>query len=991
MTYRLSVRLLILVGLMLGTAPAVHAGVLIVENGKSTGTIVLAADAPESVKAAAAELQRDIALATGAKLPIATGNAQVAGPIISLGATPQAAAAGISAQGIADGGYRIVTRGNTLYILGPDTPDDGWTAGGGFSSGTANGVYSFLEEQLDVRWLMPGDLGRDVPPRKGLEIGQIDRTHTPLFSNRLISQLFYTGMSKQQRQAVQTWMDRQRVGSNNYAAAIEHNHNWWRTVNRSAEADPLARGSADPGTPAVKALYKEHPDWFAMDASGKRPLPKNHYAKLESTNPQLVQWFAQQAIRTLKAAKRPQTFSLSPSDGSSTWSQSPESKALYDPSPSKIFDPEAPADSPGVSSLVLKWYHDVAQIVAREYPQGRLAGYIYSTYLYPPSKFSMKLPDNFTPVIAPSISYGYGLYRPRTREVFQEVMESWAKVAPANWYYYDLPNQILRQSEGDMGTSNFPGNVGLVTPAAPDLLNFLFHTLVHNRIKGTDSIYGLKNWSSGALTNTVLARMIWNPEADARALRDDWLTRAYGAEAGQVMQQFYDKLNGWFHDYYQSHAKMRYELTRGMLKDVYGAHYAELESLYLQAQGRPMNDVQKQRLQLIGDNLAVLQWRLRNAGFLPPEVHPQLACDSRQVNQLLKQSNDGFEVFPEIFQGTVRGTDRVALRKSAAALQGVSVQLGQKAAGDQPVVRLDDHVLMLYSTVGGEIRITPEQVIHDASFATYVVYSDYSRVAYPDSKARLAEGILDPTLPVTLSVKANTPYYLYLPPRKVRYRLRIEQASLVKADQHGSALTLHGGDAPLCVYHQSSEKSLMSVTQENGYVLVENPSSGAGVRAYLKTKYKTGRIDQNLDEGWRFSPDPADDGLKRGVTKADFDDSGWATLTATNWWQMQGFADYHGPAWYRIQFDGPTLKEDESARIFFGAVDGDAIVYLNGRKVGEHRLGERFAGWDKAFALDVTRALQPGKNTLTVQVLSKSKTSASGIFKGVCLISGVRK
>src|SRR5690606_34421160 len=123
--------------------------------------------------------------------------------------------------------------------------------------------------------------------------------------------------------------------------------------------------------------------------------------------------------------------------------------------------------------------------VAKEYPEGRLAGYIYAQYVYPPTKVHMKLPDNFIPVICGIGSYGYGLYRPDNRKRWTDVMEAWTKVAPKDWYYYDLPNQYLRQFDYEVGSANFPGTTGIITPAAPDILNFVFPQLVKSHIKGS--------------------------------------------------------------------------------------------------------------------------------------------------------------------------------------------------------------------------------------------------------------------------------------------------------------------------------------------------------------------------------------------------------------------------------------------------------------------------------------------------------------------------
>jgi hypothetical protein len=942
-------------------AARVEGGVVIVDQGRSDFTIVVPAKATESVKAAAQELQKDIALATGAELTVVGDDAKLAGGIISVGSTRQATAAGVSAKGIEAAGFRIVTKGGNLYILGQDTPEGQWTEQGGFSNGTANGVYTFLEESRDVRWLMPGGLGRDVPRRKSLEVADVDRTQTPAFSYRDITQLHSSP-------AVDAWKDHQRLGS---AWHLAYMHNWaW------LRKDP--------------SYYQQHPEWFAMDKTGKRPPPKNVYFKLETTNQELVKTFAQKAIETLKNAKRPGTFSLSPSDGSG-WSQSLQSKALYDPSLTNLSDPEAPAGKPVMSSLVLKWYHDIAQIVAKEYPQGKLAGLIYSSYVYPPTKYTMKLPDNFTPVICGIGEYGYGLYRKDNQKRYNQVMDAWAKVAPKDWFYYGLPNDLLRQNARDIGDSNFPGTTAIVAPAAPDILNFVWDNLRRNHMKGAD-IYGQPSWSDAAMANYIVAQMMWNPKLDAYAVQKEWLDRAYGTGAGAVMRRFYKNLNGWFRDYYQKNPEVNYKLTLGMLKDIYAAHFAEMENEFLEAQGQAMTGAQKERLQLIGDNLIVLEWRLRNGGLWPANLASKLERGDDEVIPLLTRSTDGFELFPGIVQGTLGSIDREVARKTATAMREVKVRLGEGAAplGKGEALNIDENVIVIYAVRDGQIRITPQMAAHGAFFASYVVAEDYSDLFYP-GKPLVVSGILNPGTPITFSAKAHTAYYLYLPPRTpVRYRLSIENAATAEGVLKDGVLSLYGESAPVYVYYQP-QRAPIGVVEQDDAVTIQKPFSAGAAKAILLRMghYRDVRIGQSLDLGWRFSPDPKNDGMQRGVTKGNFDDSSWKTISALNWWQAQGFGDYHGPAWYRITFTAKPLEAGRSALLYFGAVDGNAVIYLNGKKIKEHTLGPDFEGWNKAF-FAVTRELKAGKNTLVVEVTSKDQRTSSGMFKGVSLLSGVR-
>lgn len=78
---------------------------------------------------------------------------------------------------------------------------------------------------------------------------------------------------------------------------------------------------------------------------------------------------------------------------------------------------------------------------------------------------------------------------------------------------------------------------------------------------------------------------------------------------------------------------------------------------------------------------------------------------------------------------------------------------------------------------------------------------------------------------------------------------------------------------------------------------------------------------------------------------------------------------YDGTIWFRRKFD----HEPSGGRAFlwFGAVNYDAKVYLNGRKVGEH------VGGYTPFNFDVTDLLKEGENNLVVKV--DNKRSVDGV------------
>jgi len=149
-----------LAALLITSVAVCQAAVPIVMNRAAVCPIYRALDAPDSVKAAASELQRYVHEVTGVQLSIVDTPMT---PMIALGASPSATNAGVTAQGLPLEGFRIATRGQNLYIVGPDTPMGQTTPQGGTSNGTRNGTYAFIERYLGVRWLMPGEHGDYVP------------------------------------------------------------------------------------------------------------------------------------------------------------------------------------------------------------------------------------------------------------------------------------------------------------------------------------------------------------------------------------------------------------------------------------------------------------------------------------------------------------------------------------------------------------------------------------------------------------------------------------------------------------------------------------------------------------------------------------------------------------------------------------------------------------------------------------------------------------
>jgi len=130
-----------------------------------------------------------------------------------------------------------------------------------------------------------------------------------------------------------------------------------------------------------------------------------------------------------------------------------------------------------------------------------------------------------------------------------------------------------------------------------------------------------------------------------------------------------------------------------------------------------------------------------------------------------------------------------------------------------------------------------------------------------------------------------------------------------------------------------------------------------------------------------------------------FNDAGWATINTTSDWEVQGYTDYDGYAWYRFHFTLPSALKNRSnwkdtLRILLGKVDDVDETFLNGVKIGQTGSLPTDAGgyagqWDVAREYHIAtnnKALQWNKdNVLAVRVYDGG--GGGGIFAGVPVVN----
>jgi beta-galactosidase len=156
----------------------------------------------------------------------------------------------------------------------------------------------------------------------------------------------------------------------------------------------------------------------------------------------------------------------------------------------------------------------------------------------------------------------------------------------------------------------------------------------------------------------------------------------------------------------------------------------------------------------------------------------------------------------------------------------------------------------------------------------------------------------------------------------------------------------------------------------------------------------TPRVRTAINTGWRYA-----EGDISGAEAIGYDDSRWTATDLPHTWNAQDTQDdtpgyRRGIGWYRKRLALPANLKGKRLFIFFEGANQIAEVFVNGRKVGEHR------GGYTAFTFDITEFVRfdsPGPQLIAVRVnnahnkdippLSADFNFYGGIYRNVWLVA----
>jgi len=473
-------------------APAAQpTGLVLVEEGAAKSVIVADPAVSPSEQWAVSELQTHLEQISGAKLgtlaPDDLPRVRLAGGMIVVGArTAAKVAPEVKLDGLGDEGFVIKVAGNRLIVAG------------GEKRGTLYGVYALLE-RLGVRWWTPTETF--VPRAKTVTVPAMDLREVPRLEYR------ETMYGEIWSDAGRLWCARNKVngmggdpapdkwGGHYYIAGL-HGHNTIDLVE-----DEVGKGKLKP---EMWALAKQR------DGSTRRVQSEVCF-----TNPEVIAATIRSLVKLYKA--HPDTAYLNVDhEDNNDYCRCPDCAAVCERE-------ESPA------GLNIQFVNALAEAVEKEVPGARLHTDAYLWTRKPPKNLRPR-PNviiSFAPIEADYAHPLAAASNPENRAIKEDI-EGWSRIAPKLFIW----NYVGNRAHYLMPNPDFDSMVA-------DVKFFVDNKAVGIGEQGTHVGVGTEFVS---LRMWVLAKVLWNPDADGDALMAEFLNGFYGP-AAPAIQKYIDVMH----------------------------------------------------------------------------------------------------------------------------------------------------------------------------------------------------------------------------------------------------------------------------------------------------------------------------------------------------------------------------------------------------------------------------------------------------------------
>lgn len=466
-----AVYILILILVVAGVIFVSYSKFALFKNGESDYSIVLCNNASISEQTAAKELQSYIEQIGGVTLPIINRNELQEGePHIAIGYNKHfGEKLDIERPADNDESYTYRSVGKNIWIYG------------GKQRGTMYGVYSFLENELGVRWYTSNYT--KIPTLKEWKFNNLHHSEQPFVQYRYDS---YAGLTHQ-------WLARNKC--NTEWGALDNEYGglsaYWN-VHTFAKFIPTGE------------YFASHPEYFSLRDGKRTP-----YSQLCLSNPEVLQICTDKLKQAIEANPLHWAYSLSQNDNQLPC-ECEKCRALEE-------------QYGGHSGLILWFVNQIADAIKPIYPDKYIGTLAY--------QYTRQAPTGIVPrdnvvirLCSIECCFAHPLEECEHNRSFVADMEAWSKIVPrlCIWDYVVNFRQFL---------APFP-NFGVL---AENIKTFKKYN--------TMSIHELGNYQSiggefAEMRAWILSKLMWNPNLDTKALVADFISDYYGEAAPYIQQYF---------------------------------------------------------------------------------------------------------------------------------------------------------------------------------------------------------------------------------------------------------------------------------------------------------------------------------------------------------------------------------------------------------------------------------------------------------------------
>ncbi|MGI5817481.1 MAG: DUF4838 domain-containing protein [Armatimonadota bacterium] len=355
---------------------SVHADELtLVDDGRPAAVVAIRPDAESIVREAADELREHLRLASGAELPLietedpATLPAEMAHLVVGA---DLARSLGVDVDDLAPEEYIVRTIGRRIVFAGHDLggAQGGPTARVTASAATMWAVQWFLDRQLGVRWLWPGEAGTYVPELSTIVAPDLDVRERPALQQRRLRTFVHREPAD----------DRARLVAEEQRLQLAEETDRWKYRHQMGSRSTFGFGHAFGQW--WERYGEEHPEYFATPPEGASPM-RTDRAKLCVSNPAV----AERIIEEWKAAGAPDNWNVCPNDGSG-FCTCDDCRAMDDPpdqDPDAIWRGRA-----NLTARYVKLWNRLITQMREINPDVTISSYAYSAYREPPVDLTLE-------------------------------------------------------------------------------------------------------------------------------------------------------------------------------------------------------------------------------------------------------------------------------------------------------------------------------------------------------------------------------------------------------------------------------------------------------------------------------------------------------------------------------------------------------------------------------------------------------------------------